>query len=234
MDTKRRRARGARPMQARPDEASAGNDEIRRSPAPARAGGRPGLMPAARYRPFEAIPLADRRWPSNQLRKAPRWCSVDLRDGNQALAQPMGVERKIRLFETLVAIGFEEIEIGFPSASETEYAFVRRLIEEHRVPEAVTIQVLTPCRDELIDRTFDAIRGAPRSIVHFYNSTSPLQRRVVFREDRAGIVRIATNAARRTRSSRADALPDQLVRFEYSPEASRRRKSSSPSRSRRR
>lgn len=218
MDTKAGRAQGARTKQARPDETSPGSGEIRRPHAYSRAGGRPLVMPAARYRAFEAISLADRAWPSRSLRKAPRWCSVDLRDGNQALPVPMGVERKLRLFESLVAIGFEEIEIAFPSASETEYAFVRRLIEEQRIPETVTIQVLTPCRDELIDRTFEAIRGAPRSIVHFYNSTSPLQRRVVFREDRAGIVRIATNAARRIRA-RVEALPDQLVRFEYSPES---------------
>jgi 2-isopropylmalate synthase len=175
-------------------------------------------MPAGRYRPFEAIALADRQWPSRQLRRAPRWCSVDLRDGNQALVEPMGFERKIRLFETLVAVGFEEIEIGFPSASQTELEFVRRLIEERRIPDTVTIQVLTPCREELIEQTFEAIRGAPRSIVHFYNSTSPLQRRVVFREDRAGILRIAETAARRVREQAA-ALPGQSIRFEYSPES---------------
>lgn len=218
MDAKERRAPGVRPEQARAGEASPGGDAQRASRMPRRAGARAGCMPAARYRPFEAIPLADRRWPSRQLRAAPRWCSVDLRDGNQALPVPMDVERKLRLFEILVAIGFEEIEVAFPSASETEYAFVRRLIDERRIPDDVTIQVLTPCRAELIDRTFEAIRGAPRSIVHFYNSTSPLQRRVVFGEDRAGIVRIATDAARRIRE-RAEALPDQCVRFEYSPES---------------
>ncbi len=183
-----------------------------------RAGARPGVMPAGRYRPFEAIALADRRWPSRTLRTAPRWCSVDLRDGNQALVEPMGFERKIRLFETLVAIGFEEIEVGFPSASQTEFDFVRRLIAERRIPDGVTIQVLTPCRAELIERTFEALRGAPRAIVHFYNSTSPLQRRVVFREDRPGIVRIAETAARQVRAL-AEGLPDQSIRFEYSPES---------------
>lgn len=218
MDAKGRRAQDVRPEQARAGGASPGGDAQRAARMPRRAGARAGSMPAARYRPFEAIPLADRRWPSRQLRAAPRWCSVDLRDGNQALPVPMDVERKLRLFEILVAIGFEEIEVAFPSASETEYAFVRRLIDERRIPEDVTIQVLTPCRAELIDRTFEAIRGAPRSIVHFYNSTSPLQRRVVFGEDRAGIVRIATDAARRIRE-RAEALPDQCVRFEYSPES---------------
>lgn len=191
---------------------------IRSNQARGRAGARPGVMPAGRYRPFEAVALADRQWPSRQLRQAPRWCSVDLRDGNQALVEPMGFERKIRLFETLVAIGFEEIEIGFPSASETEFDFVRRLIEERRIPDSVTIQVLTPCRDELIERTFEALRGAPRAIVHFYNSTSPLQRRVVFREDRAGIVRIAESAARQVRE-RAAGLADQAFRFEYTPES---------------
>jgi hypothetical protein len=181
------------------DETRTRTEGIRSNETRRRAGARPGVMPAGRYRPFEAIPLADRQWPSRKLRRAPRWCSVDLRDGNQALVEPMGFERKIRLFETLVAIGFEEIEIGFPSASQTELEFVRRLIEERRIPDTVTIQVLTPCREELIEQTFEAIRGAPRSIVHFYNSTSPLQRRVVFRENRAGILRIAETAARRVR-----------------------------------
>jgi len=183
-----------------------------------RAGGRPGIMPAARYRPAPVIALDDRRWPSRTLARAPRWCSVDLRDGNQALVEPMGFERKIRLFEALVAIGFVEIEVGFPSASQTEFDFVRRLIEERRIPESVTIQVLTQCREDLIARTFEAIAGAPAAIVHFYNSTSPLQRRVVFREDRAGIVRIAERAAREV-ACRAAALAAQSIRFEYSPES---------------
>ncbi|MBK7947232.1 MAG: 2-isopropylmalate synthase [Deltaproteobacteria bacterium] len=175
-------------------------------------------MPFARYRPVAPLALEDRRWPGRTLSRAPRWCSVDLRDGNQALAQPMGIERKLRLFDALVAIGFEEIEVAFPSASATEFEFVRRLIEEGRVPPNVTIQVVTQCRPDLIERTFAAIEGAPRSIVHFYNSTSPLQRRVVFREDRAGIVKIAVDAARAVRR-RAEALPGQSIRFEYSPES---------------
>ncbi len=170
-----------------------------------RAGARAGVMPAARYKPFEGVTLDDRQWPSRRIMRAPRWCSVDLRDGNQALVEPMGFERKIRLFDTLVAIGFDEIEVGFPSASQTEFDFVRRLIEEGRIPDSVTIQVVTQCREDLIERTFEAITGAPRSIVHFYNSTSPLQRRVVFREDRPGIVAIAVTAARQVRS-RAEAL----------------------------
>jgi 2-isopropylmalate synthase len=175
-------------------------------------------MPFARYKPFPLIDLPDRRWPSQAIERAPRWCSVDLRDGNQALVEPMGWERKIRLFESLVAIGFREIEVGFPSASQTEFDFVRRLISEERIPETVTIQVLTQCRDELIDRTFEAIEGAPRSIVHFYNSTSPLQRRVVFREGREGIKAIAVRAAERVRAA-ARALRNQAIRFEYSPES---------------
>ena len=186
------------------------------------AGGRPDHMPHGRYRPFERFDLEDRRWPGRVLERAPRWCSVDLRDGNQALVEPMGWERKIRLFEALVAIGFQEIEVGFPSASQTEFDFVRRLIEEDRIPEDVTIQVLTPCREELIERTFEAIAGAPASIVHFYNSTSKLQRRVVFREDRAGIAKIAVDAASLVKAAahaaRA-ARPEEQIRFEYSPES---------------
>jgi len=175
-------------------------------------------MPYPRYRASAAPALADRHWPSRRLERAPRWCSVDLRDGNQALVEPMGFERKIRLFEALVTIGFREIEIGFPAASKTEYDFVRRLIEEERIPDDVTIQVLTQCREDLIEQTFAAIAGAKRTLVHFYNSTSPLQRRVVFRSDRAGIVRIATDAAALVRA-RAAALPEQSIRFEYSPES---------------
>ena len=200
------------------EEKQTRTEEIRPQSKDGRAGARPGLMPAGRYRPLEVIDLIDRQWPSRQLRRAPRWCSVDLRDGNQALVEPMGFERKLRLFDTLVAIGFEEIEIGFPSASETEFDFVRRLIVEGRIPDSVTIQVLTQCREDLIERTFEAIAGAKQAIVHFYNSTSPLQRRVVFRENRAGIVRIATEAARQVRQQ-AEAVASQAIRFEYSPES---------------
>jgi len=182
------------------------------------AGGRPNVMAYARYQPFVRIDLPDRTWPDRVLERAPRWCSVDLRDGNQALVEPMGWERKIRLFETLVAIGFQEIEVGFPSASTTEFDFIRRLIEEDRIPEDITIQVLTQCREDLIGRTFEAIEGAPASIVHFYNSTSPLQRRVVFREDRAGIEAIAVGAAKLVRAE-AVARPNENIRFEYSPES---------------
>jgi 2-isopropylmalate synthase len=175
-------------------------------------------MPYGRYAPSERIDLPDRTWPDRVLDRAPRWCSVDLRDGNQALVEPMGWDRKIRLFESLVAIGFQEIEVGFPSASQTEFDFVRRLIEEDRIPETVTIQVLTQCREDLIERTFEAIEGAPSSIVHFYNSTSPIQRRVVFREDRAGIEAVAVRGAQWVRAAK-EARPHENIRFEYSPES---------------
>lgn len=182
------------------------------------AGNRPGAMPHDRYRPFVRFDLPDRTWPDRALEQAPRWCSVDLRDGNQALVEPMGWDRKIRLFESLVAAGFREIEVGFPAASQTDFDFVRRLIEEERIPDEVTIQVLVQCREDLIERTFAAIEGAPSAIVHFYNSTSPLQRRVVFREGRAGITKIAVDAARRVKAA-ADAHPRERIRFEYSPES---------------
>lgn len=182
------------------------------------AGNRPGAMPHDRYRPFVRFDLPDRTWPDRVLEQAPRWCSVDLRDGNQALVEPMGWDRKVRLFESLVAIGFREIEVGFPAASQTDFDFVRRIIDEQRIPEDVTIQVLVQCREDLIERTFEAIEGAPSTIVHFYNSTSPVQRRVVFREDRPGITKIAVEAARRVKAA-ADARPRDRIRFEYSPES---------------
>ncbi len=150
-------------------------------------------MPIHKYRPFPPIPLADRTWPGRAIERAPAWCSVDLRDGNQALIEPMGPERKRRLFDLLVRLGFKEIEVGFPAASQTDFDFVRLLIEERRIPEDVTIQVLTQAREELIERTFAAIEGAPSAIVHLYNSTSALQRRVVFGLGRSGIVDIAVN-----------------------------------------
>lgn len=182
------------------------------------AGARPQAMPHARYGVFTRFALPDRTWPDRVTCEAPRWCSVDLRDGNQALVEPMGWDRKIRLFESLLAIGFEEIEVGFPAASQTDFDFVRRLIEEGRIPANVTIQVLTQCRTDLIERTFEAIEGAASSIVHFYNSTSPLQRRVVFRADRAAITQIAVDGARQVKAA-ADARPEQRIRFEYSPES---------------
>ncbi|HEY4471149.1 MAG TPA: 2-isopropylmalate synthase, partial [Stellaceae bacterium] len=145
-------------------------------------------MPIHKYRPFPPIKLPDRQWPARAISKAPTWCSVDLRDGNQALIEPMGPERKRRMFDMLLKLGFKEIEVGFPAASDTDLAFVREIIEQDLIPADVTIQVLTQSRTELIDKSFEAIRGAKRAIVHLYNSTSELQRRVVFGLDRAGIV----------------------------------------------
>ena len=153
-------------------------------------------MPFHLYRPYRPLTLPDRTWPDRDITRAPRWASVDLRDGNQALVDPMDSERKLKLFETLIDIGFKEIEVGFPSASQTDFDFQRQIIDQGLIPDDVTIQVLVQCRDELIERTFESLAGAPRAIVHFYNSTSELQRRVVFGLDRAGIIDIAVNAAR--------------------------------------
>ena len=178
----------------------------------------PKRMPFDKYRPFVPVELRDRTWPDKKLTKAPRWCSVDLRDGNQALIDPMDPERKRRMFEALVKMGFKEIEVGFPSASQPDYDFVRLLIEEDLVPEDVTIQVLTQCRPELIERTYECLRGARRAIVHFYNSTSILQRRVVFGLDKPGIVDIAVNAARLCKKLEAT-LPGTDIFYEYSPES---------------
>ncbi|MFS8481157.1 MAG: 2-isopropylmalate synthase [Acidimicrobiia bacterium] len=177
-------------------------------------------MPFEKYRPFLPLPLElpDRTWPNKRIEKAPLWCSVDLRDGNQALIDPMDPARKRRMFETLVNMGFKEIEVGFPSASQPDFDFVRQLIEEDLVPEDVTIQVLTQCRPELIERTYESIRGANRVIVHFYNSTSILQRRVVFGLGYDGITQIATDAARLARKLE-ETVPGTEVRYEYSPES---------------
>ncbi|CAG0993381.1 2-isopropylmalate synthase [Myxococcaceae bacterium] len=172
---------------------------------------------ANKYRPFPPIELADRSWPSSSIARAPRWCSVDLRDGNQALPEPMGPDRKLLFFEALVRAGFEEIEVGFPSASQADFDFVRILAERELVPDHVTVSVLTQARDPLIERTFDALRGIPRAIVHLYNSTSTLQRRVVFGMDRAGITALAVHAARTVRRLAEKSRGD--VRFEYSPES---------------
>lgn len=171
-----------------------------------------------KYKPFEPIKLENRKWPSNVINEAPLWCSVDLRDGNQALIEPMGAERKDRMFSLLCELGFKEIEIGFPSASQTDFDFVRDLIESKKIPSDVTIQVLTQSRDELIDRTFESLKGVPQAIVHFYNSTSTLQRKVVFRQDKAGIKDIAINGAKRVKNL-ALQNPDTDWRFEYSPES---------------
>ncbi|HEV8030644.1 MAG TPA: 2-isopropylmalate synthase [Stellaceae bacterium] len=175
-------------------------------------------MPIHKYRPFPPVHLPDRQWPSRTIDKAPGWCSVDLRDGNQALIEPMGPERKRRMFDLLLSLGFKEIEVGFPAASETDLAFVREIIEEDLIPEDVTIQVLTQSRPELIDKTFEAIRGARRAIVHLYNSTSELQRRVVFGLDKAGITDIAVTGARQIRELAA-AMPETEIVYQYSPES---------------
>ena len=175
-------------------------------------------MPIHKYRPFAPINLPDRRWPGRVVDKAPTWCSVDLHDGNQALIEPMGPERKRRMFELLVKLGFKEIEIGFPSASQTDFDFCRQLIDERMIPDDVTIQVLVQCREELIRRTFDAIRGARSAIVHIYNSTSTLQRRVVFGLDRPGIVDIAVKGTRLVKDL-VPTLPGTKVSLEYSPES---------------
>jgi 2-isopropylmalate synthase len=175
-------------------------------------------MPFHLYRPHLPLTLADRTWPDRQFSRAPRWASVDLRDGNQALVDPMDPERKLRLFQTLVDIGFKEIEVGFPSASQTDYDFQRQIIEGGHIPDDVTIQVLVQCREELIERTFESLIGAPRAIIHFYNSTSELQRRVVFGLDRAGIIDIAVNAARLCKKFEST-VPGTEFRYEYSPES---------------
>ncbi len=178
----------------------------------------PSPMAYAKYRATVPVELPDRTWPDRRLIKAPRWCSVDLRDGNQALIDPMDLERKNVMFTQLVAMGFKEIEVGFPSASQPDFDFVRQIIGEDLIPEDVTIQVLTQCREDLIRRTYESLHGARRAIVHFYNSTSTLQRRVVFALDQAGIKKIATDAAAFCRSLEATS-PETAFLYEYSPES---------------
>jgi 2-isopropylmalate synthase len=181
----------------------------------------PTAMPVRKYVPFQdqiAVELPDRTWPDQVMTKAPRWCAVDLRDGNQALIDPMDADRKLMLFQLLVKMGYKEIEVGFPSASETDYNFCRELIDGGHIPDDVTIQVLTQCRDHLIERTFDAISGSKQAIVHFYNSTSVLQRRVVFNSDQDGIVDIALQGARLCKKLE-ETIPDTDVYYEYSPES---------------
>jgi 2-isopropylmalate synthase len=178
----------------------------------------PHQMPFQKYRPTLPLVLEDRTWPSRQLTTAPTWCSVDLRDGNQALIDPMDPPRKLALFEAITDIGVKEVEVGFPSASTPDFEFTRQVIEEDLVPEDVTIQVLVQCRPELIERTFESLKGARRAIVHFYNSTSELQRRVVFRQDKAGITEIATSAALLCRKLE-HTLAGTALRYEYSPES---------------
>lgn len=182
----------------------------------------PSPMPTHRYRPYlEQLPvfLPDRTWPDRVITQAPRWCAVDLRDGNQALADPMDTDRKLAMFKLLVAMGYKEIEVGFPSASQTDFDFVRTLIEGRHIPEDVTIQVLVQCREHLIERTYEAIEGAPSAIVHFYNSTSVLQRRVVFQADQDEILDIALRGARlcaKYEEQLGSAVP---ITYEYSPES---------------
>ena len=177
----------------------------------------PSQMPHRRYQPFIPVALTDRTWPDQQITHAPRWCSVDLRDGNQALIDPMTPPRKLALFQLLVKMGYKEIEVGFPSASQTDFDFVRLLIEENHIPDDVIIQVLTQAREHLIERTFESIKGAKRAIVHLYNSTSTLQRRVVFNLDKQGIIDIAVAGAKSC-LAHAQKLEHTDVLFEYSPE----------------
>ena len=172
----------------------------------------------SKYKPFEPINLENRAWPNKSIKEAPIWCSVDLRDGNQALIEPMGEERKLRMFKMLLEIGFREIEVGFPSASQTDFDFVRKIINENLIPEDVSIQALTQARPELIKRTFEALEGVPRAIVHVYNSTSTLQRRVVFKSDEEGIKKIAIDGAKEVKEySEKYSSTDWM--FEYSPES---------------
>ncbi len=182
---------------------------------------KPSKLPIHRYRPYTetfAVDLPDRTWPTKTITKAPRWCAVDLRDGNQALIDPMSPERKRVMFQTLVSMGYKEIEVGFPSASQTDFDFVRTIIEEGLIPDDVTIQVLTQSREHLIRRTYESIKGAKNAIVHFYNSTSVLQRDVVFKTDKQGIIDIACDAARLCKSLESE-LPGTNVFYEYSPES---------------
>ena len=181
----------------------------------------PSSMPTHRYRPYHeqfTVSLPDRTWPDRHITAAPRWCAVDLRDGNQALIDPMSPERKRIMFDLLVQMGFKEIEVGFPSASQTDYDFVRSLIEEGAIPDDVTIQVLVQARKELIDRTYESLRGAKRAIVHLYNSTSTLQRDVVFKTDRQGVIDIALQGARWCVEAESR-IPDTEIFYEYSPES---------------
>ena len=182
---------------------------------------KPSGMPAHKYQPFHEqinVELPDRTWPTKRITEAPRWCAVDLRDGNQALIDPMSPERKLKMFRLLVKMGYKEIEVGFPSASQTDFDFVRLLIEENEIPDDVTIQVLTQARNELIERTYESLKGAKQAIVHFYNSTSVLQRRVVFNQDKSGIMNIALNGAHKCKELESS-IPETKIYYEYSPES---------------
>ena len=176
------------------------------------------VMPIEKYKPFTPIDLPDRTWPGKVITKSPTWCSVDLRDGNQALIEPMGPERKLKMFKTLCDMGFKEIEIGFPSASDTDFDFCRKIIDENLIPDDVVIQVLTQAREELIRRTFEAVDGSKKAIVHLYNSTSTTQRRVVFNQDMAGIMKIATDGAELIKAL-IPTVPNTKIIHEYSPES---------------
>jgi len=183
---------------------------------------RPSGMPFHRYRPYNdqfTVDVPDRTWPSRRIEAPPRWAAVDLRDGNQALIDPMDASRKLEMFQLLVSLGFKEIEVGFPAASQTDFDFVRTLIERDLIPDDVLIQVLTQCRDELIGRTFESLVGADRAMVHFYNSTSTTQRRVVFGLDRAGIRDIAVDGARTARKYADVITPGTDIHWQYSPES---------------
>ena len=177
------------------------------------------ISPREKYRPFPQVQLTDRQWPNKTITQPPVWCSVDLRDGNQSLIEPMGLDRKMRMFDALLKMGFKEIEVGFPSASQTDFDFVRYLIEGNRIPDGVTIQVLTQSREELIRRTFESLKGVKSAIVHLYNSTSELQRRVVFKLDKPGIIDIAVKGATLIRKLEKEFGMEDVVRHEYSPES---------------
>ncbi|WP_395684992.1 2-isopropylmalate synthase [Aestuariivirga sp.] len=177
------------------------------------------MSPREKYRPFPPVNLPDRQWPNRTITRPPVWCSVDLRDGNQSLIEPMGLDRKLRMFDALVRMGFKEIEVGFPSASQTDFDFVRYLIDNRKIPDGVAIQVLTQSREELIRRTFESLKGVKSAIVHLYNSTSELQRRVVFKLDKPGIVDIAVKGATLIKRLERELGMEAVVRHEYSPES---------------
>src|SRR5439155_17966331 len=180
----------------------------------------PSRMPIHRYRPYHdqfAVSLPDRQWPSRHIERAPRWCAVDLRDGNQALIDPMSPERKRRMFNLLVRTGYKEIEVAFPSASQTDFDFVRQLIEQDHIPDDVTIIVLTQAREDLIRRTIDSVRGAKRAMVHMYNATAPAFRRIVFNMSKDEVKAIAVNGTRLIKEI-TDARPETAWRYQYSPE----------------
>ncbi len=181
------------------------------------AGRAANRMPFRKYRPFPPVDLPDRQWPSRVISHPPRWCSVDLRDGNQALIDPMNVDEKLRMWDLLLEIGFAEIEVGFPAASQPDFDFIRRIIDEDRIPEGVTVQILCQAREELIERSVEALMGAPSVIFHLYNSTSELQRRVVFGMDRQGIIDLAVRGTELVKAG-VERLDSKLT-FEYSPES---------------